>query len=486
MENTQAPIQKSPLNVLNPPEFQEIDTISFLTDLYSYPPKFNVSVGETNVNNFNGQLKNKIRPANSLRVLENKLSYKITDYINGFLNKNFTSNFYKIQTKPIQKALKSVPVYIVVNGRDEIVLFHKENLNTKFSRGIWDKSFIASPRRELAKIFYDFCGAFQDNGNTRSSDLGLVFFNYEDAEVFRDDVLKQDTRGSQTVGLTIHCVSLESAYNLLRSPHPGFDLRFVPNLQEVSSLADQTDNARFIFEEKQEVKDAVEQSFGYTQEVVNKSTTSPTIEKTCVQGIPIYLIQTQTTPRNFIWHNFQLAAEKIDTILNTSTFGRFSRDQGSKIKIFRAGANKLQNSDKVSNYVFFSQQQALAFCQQNSRYLIRQNEKSWRLQFDALIRKPTIFVTSLENLLEHWENHLLLETHSQNGGEKISEPSQLFAAKETHFISPSSTKEYFETLNEEEIEGLSTPVTKLVRALKVRRNVFTFSLRYLFSRGGSF
>ena len=53
MENTQAPIQKSPLNVLNPPEFQEIDTISFLTDLYSYPPKFNVSVGETNVNNFN-------------------------------------------------------------------------------------------------------------------------------------------------------------------------------------------------------------------------------------------------------------------------------------------------------------------------------------------------------------------------------------------------------------------------------------------------
>ena len=97
MENTQAPIQKSPLNVLNPPEFQEIDTISFLTDLYSYPPKFNVSVGETNVNNFNGQLKNKTRPANSLRVLENKLSYKITDYINGFLNKNFTSNFYKIQ-----------------------------------------------------------------------------------------------------------------------------------------------------------------------------------------------------------------------------------------------------------------------------------------------------------------------------------------------------------------------------------------------------
>ena len=136
--------------------------------------------------------------------------------------------------------------------------------------------------------------------------------------------------------------------------------------------------------------------------------------------------------------------------------------------------------------MFFSQQQALAFCQQNSRYLIRQNEKSWRLQFDAFIRKPTIFVTSLENLLEHWENHLLLEAHSQNGGEKISEPSQLFAAKETHFISPSSTKEYFETLNDEEIEGLSTPVTKLVRALKVRRNVFTFSLRYLFSRGGSF
>ena len=86
MENTQAPIQKSPLNVLNPPEFQEIDTISFLTDLYSYPPKFNVSVGETNVNNFNGQLKNKTRPANSLRVLENKLSYKITDYISIFMS----------------------------------------------------------------------------------------------------------------------------------------------------------------------------------------------------------------------------------------------------------------------------------------------------------------------------------------------------------------------------------------------------------------
>ena len=64
-----------------------------------------------------------------------------------------------------------MPVYIVVNGRDEIVLFHKENLNTKFSRGIWDKSFIASPRRELAKIFYDFYFEAHENEGLRSGNF---------------------------------------------------------------------------------------------------------------------------------------------------------------------------------------------------------------------------------------------------------------------------------------------------------------------------
>ena len=41
---------------------------------------------------------------------------------------------------------------------------------------------------------------------------------------------------TKTVGLSIHCISLDSAYKITREYHPGIDFRFVPDLREVKGL----------------------------------------------------------------------------------------------------------------------------------------------------------------------------------------------------------------------------------------------------------
>ena len=62
------------------------------------------------------------------------------------------------------------------------------------------------------------------------------FMNRQDAENYLKEVARSDFEGTQTVGLSIHCISLDSAYKITREYHPGIDFRFVPNFNEVKEL----------------------------------------------------------------------------------------------------------------------------------------------------------------------------------------------------------------------------------------------------------
>ena len=50
------------------------------------------------------------------------------------------------------------------------------------------------------------------------------------------EIARSDFEGTQTVGLSINCIGLDSAYKITREYHPGIDFRFVPDLKEVQNV----------------------------------------------------------------------------------------------------------------------------------------------------------------------------------------------------------------------------------------------------------
>jgi hypothetical protein len=195
-------------------------TVEFLKTLYNYPPKFKIKLNSPQKSNHKiiGDFFNKIE----------RKKYNLSDYINGFKTRLNTS-LNKFQTNDFTpQYFNSVPVYVILNGSEEIVL-GKTELNN-FSQ------LAKSPVSTISKKMYDFCGSFEDKNLTRESHLGLFFLNKKDAEIYMKELIIKDIQGVGIQGVSIHCTSLVSAYRLMCEHHPGFDFRFVPDIQEVISL----------------------------------------------------------------------------------------------------------------------------------------------------------------------------------------------------------------------------------------------------------
>ena len=152
-------------------------------------------------------------------------AYKVNDFRQSYQSKTLTSTFYSKKTKVIQKAVETVPVYTVLNGRGEIVLANSFN----------KVSTTNSPF--LNEKLNDFCG---DVGNQalNSYRLGLFFFDRETAELYVKEIAKSDLDGVKTLGLTVHCISLDSAYRIAREQHPNIDFRFIPNFDEIQNITE--------------------------------------------------------------------------------------------------------------------------------------------------------------------------------------------------------------------------------------------------------
>ena len=55
-----------------------------------------------------------------------------------------------------------------------------------------------------------------------------------DAEKYLKEVARSDFEGTQTVGLSINCINLSTAYRITREPYLGIDFLFLPSFTEVS------------------------------------------------------------------------------------------------------------------------------------------------------------------------------------------------------------------------------------------------------------
>jgi hypothetical protein len=137
--------------------------------------------------------------------------------LSEYKTKQYTSSFYKERVNILKKALQPVPIYTVLNSNEELILAQPiQNLND-------------NKKSSLKEVMYDFVCSANHIANSKERKLGLFFFNRKDAEMHLQTILSQDPDGVQRIGLALHCISLDSAYDIVRQSHPTIDFKFVPS-----------------------------------------------------------------------------------------------------------------------------------------------------------------------------------------------------------------------------------------------------------------
>ena len=218
----------------------ESKTVEFFEELYSYPPKFKIiwdSLDELREDSFYssnyGTLEhnipfmefNKIGAENDSFQEAKEKKYLFSDYLLGYFNKKRTTQFYSSgATKKLREAIQNVPVYVILNGNAEIILAKQTNL---YETTVTDNL--------LQKFAYTVCGNF-DSRFDQNNPIGLLFMQRTDAETYLKEIAKEDPNGTKLMGLSIHCLGLDYAYQLTHQYPAKVDFRFVPNLNEVKIL----------------------------------------------------------------------------------------------------------------------------------------------------------------------------------------------------------------------------------------------------------
>jgi hypothetical protein len=224
------------------PKFDKsLKIADFLDFVYSYPPKIKIRWDDLdglidnlldwdcrdvceNSPGFDGptllaELGNDLK--SEIAVPEN---YSRAEYWNGIIDRFYSSNFFRKKTREIQFALSNVPVFVALNGQGEILLNKPSNI-------------LSSQNTEtyLNEKVYDWCGGF-DLAVEKKPKFGCFFMNFKDAELYINEVGRLDIEGTKTVGLSVHCVSMASAYSVTREYHPGIDFRFIPHFEQVKAI----------------------------------------------------------------------------------------------------------------------------------------------------------------------------------------------------------------------------------------------------------
>ena len=151
-----------------------------------------------------------------------------------------------------------------------------------------------------------------------------------EAEIYLTEIAKSDIDRTKILGLTINCISLDSAYQITREHHPGIDFRFVPKLSEVYNLittptygTKSIGKGDLIFDERQQQLRFRRRpipfvpGFGQISNYItpfNKFLSSDEYYK----GVPIYLVQTSNKPRTVLVEKYFNFISIIDI-----AYGRF-------------------------------------------------------------------------------------------------------------------------------------------------------------------
>ena len=362
-------------------EDKEPYAVSFFEDLYTYPPKIKI------------QWKQLDLVEKSDKLLPNKIinhpPHKSFSGVRDYMDKVISFDVYSKKIKLLKQTLKDVPVYVIVNGRTEIVVAssrsQKFHSHTALSSGfnlekggvqetdVAQKSFSKSKayKRTLDKAL-----------STKSKKFGFIFFDpieaqyYLDAMVIRSEKKFHHRRDHSIdkVGLSIHCIGLDTAYSLLSRSSSNVDFRFVPSLPEVKAVLEHSSqgdtNSELAINERQLEQTLSRKALSIISDQYNSA----------FKGVPIYIV---------------VVKDKFEALQDSEKF--------------KSSSTKTNSS---ANYIFFDREQALEFCEKYSSRMV-----------------SPIYTDNLEDFLELWGESLVLNTDVTQSFININQPTYFIPSK---------------------------------------------------------
>ena len=389
--------------------------VYFLEDLYTYPPKIKIqwkqldpmlATGKNNCDEYPVKLKSKPK-------------FNILNSLNDYANTVTSSDFYTKKTNTMRQALKTVPVYVIVNGNNELVLVTTRSgrfqFNSDFSTSLSNEQNVEVTQRRLTRRPASR-KLVEKTLSSQTKKFGFMFFDQNEAELYLDSIMEQSeesthtkrSRGLNKVGLSIHCIGLDSAYDLVMR-RSNVDFRFIPSLTEVTALLKSSNQDKVL---TSDFKDLVSND-----------------NKQFVKGVPIYLVQVLNTSKSHIitsWFNAAVRLIGVSSVFNDpaelelnsytdhtthlnfeSTINRLEQSE-----LLTDTDNKFQQSNLngITNYILFNKEQAIELAQKfNRRVVIGHIGANSQL---GDLNPTTIYTYNLEDFLESWEESILLKSSS--------------------------------------------------------------------------
>ena len=437
---------KSESNLGHKMLLKQTGTKDFLKKIYTYPPRIAIKTRALHryENNPSHVLNNFFKPADRISNPARLRSISYPGLKKGYINKIFTSRFYKERTKPICDSLEKIPVYAVLNGQQELVLAKP-----------FASELESDNNNVLTTAFYRSVSPASDSLVASTPQLGLFFFEKNDALMYLEGIIENDPESVNQAGLSVHCLSLDCAYKIIKEYHPNLDFRFVPNFKELISVRNKLDknylDENFIFDYSQDQLNYRIRHLSFLPRIstVPFDKISPffsTIQNSdYYKGVPVYFIQYKNPPRTvpgifsrYLYNRYFMKIRRFSLYFDQTLHyiyrpWEFLTGNGRK-KLTQGELSKVKKSENITNYIFFDSDQALDFFEKNEKNIAYFEGSKILSEYSSLIRRGRIFVTNLEDFLERWEISILQNDlgHTKNS---------LFDCRETIFITPPSTLE---------------------------------------------
>ena len=368
-------------------EDKEPYAVSFFEDLYTYPPKIKI------------QWKQLDLVEKSDKLLPNKIinhpPHKSFSGVRDYMDKVISSDVYSKKIKLLKQTLKDVPVYVIVNGRTEIVVastrskkFNTIDPNVLDPGPLLEKPELITEGNEIRKVIRRQVykrSVVESVGkalSTKSKKFGFIFFDPIEAQYYLDAMVARSEKkfhhrrdhSIDKVGLSIHCIGLDTAYSLLSRSSSNVDFRFVPSLPEVKAVLEHSSqgdtNSELVINERQLEQTLSRKALSIISDQYNSA----------FKGVPIYIV---------------VVKDKFEVLQDSEKF--------------KSSSTKTNSS---ANYIFFDREQALEFCEKYSSRMV-----------------SPIYTDNLEDFLELWGESLVLNTDVTQSFININQPTYFIPSK---------------------------------------------------------
>lgn len=363
-------------------EDKEPYAVSFFEDLYTYPPKIKI------------QWKQLDLVEKSDKLLPNKIinhpPHKSFSGVRDYMDKVISSDVYSKKIKLLKQTLKDVPVYVIVNGRTEIVVastrskkFNTIDPNVLDPGPLLEKPELITEGNEIRKVIRrqvykrSVVESVEKALSTKSKKFGFIFFDPIEAQYYLDAMVARSEKkfhhrrdhSIDKVGLSIHCIGLDTAYSLLSRSSSNVDFRFVPSLPEVKAVLEHSSQGD-TNNERQLEQTLSRKALSIISDQYNSA----------FKGVPIYIV---------------VVKDKFEALQDSEKF--------------KSSSTKTNSS---ANYIFFDREQALEFCEKYSSRMV-----------------SPIYTDNLEDFLELWGESLVLNTDVTQSFININQPTYFIPSK---------------------------------------------------------